>query len=104
MYPAASAAYMAMSAPTPPLQLPAGYTSVGLIQADPTKAAAAMAQAHPDQQRIANVTVAESSIFGLVAWNAAALSTIVALRGTQTVWDWVDDFDVAPVPYMPVHL
>ena len=63
-----------------------------------------MAQAHPDQQRIANVTVAESSIFGLVAWNAAALSTIVALRGTQTVWDWVDDFDVAPVPYMPVHL
>src|ERR1700722_8884910 len=62
LYPAAQAAYAIMSVPTPPLTWPAGYTLVSAIHADPQKAAAAMAAANPDAQRLANETVIESSI------------------------------------------
>jgi triacylglycerol lipase len=102
MYPAASAAYLVMNVPQPVLALPPGFAVAGLIQANAVDAAAAMAAAIPDLQRIANVTVAESSIFGLVAWNATTRTAIVAIRGTQTIWDWIADLDAAPVPYLPV--
>ena len=102
MYPCANSAYLAMSVPTPPLTLPAGFVSRGLIQADPTAAASAMATAAPDHQRIANKAVSESSIFGLVAWNAATKTAIVAIRGTETIWDWIADVDAAPVPFIAV--
>ena len=75
MLPAAQAAYSVTSVPTPNLVLGAGYTSVGLIMADPWKAIPAMAQATPDAQRVAQKMVIESSIFGLVAWNAAENSS-----------------------------
>lgn len=101
MYPAANAAYLIMNLPTPPLSLPDGYQIVGPIKADPVAAARMMALAHPDQQRIANATVAESSIFGLVAYHAAAKSAIVAIRGTKTIWEWIEDADAAPIPYIP---
>jgi triacylglycerol lipase len=100
MYPAANAAYLIMNVPQPPLPLPDGYTLVGPILADPTKTVTAMAQAHPDQQRIANATTSESSIFGLVAYNAAIQTAIVAIRGTKTIWDWLADFDAAPLPLL----
>lgn len=99
MYPAATAAYLIMNVPPPPLALPPGYALVGPIMADPLSAALAMAQAAPDQQRIPNAMVSESSIFGLVAWNAPAQTAIVAIRGTKTIWDWIGDFDAAPVPW-----
>lgn len=101
MYPAANAAYLIMNLPTPPLSLPDGYQLVGPIKADPAAAAPMMALAHPDQQRIANAAVAESSIFGLVAYHAAAKSAIVAIRGTKTIWEWIADADAAPIPYIP---
>lgn len=101
MYPVANAAYMIMNLPTPPLSLPDGYQLVGPIKADPAAAAHAMSLAHPDQQRIASATVAESSIFGLVAYNATTKSAIVAIRGTKTIWEWIEDADAAPIPYIP---
>jgi len=101
MYPAANAAYLIMNVPAPPLSLPNGFQLVGPILADPAAAAHAMSQAHPYQQRIANATVAESSILGLVAYNAAAKCAVVALRGTKTIWEWIDDLEASPVPYMP---
>jgi len=101
MYPAANAAYSVMNVPTPPLALPAGFVLVGTISADPQQAAAQMAIAIPAQQRIANTMVAESSIFGLVAWNAVDKAAIVAIRGTKTIWEWIEDIDAAPVPFIP---
>jgi predicted lipase len=83
----------------PPLTLPAGYVWVGTIMADPQKAAAAMAAANPDQQRLANSTVLESAIFGLVAWNAATATALVAIRGTSTINDWLADIDAVAVPF-----
>ena len=104
MYPCANAAYLVMEdVPTPiGLNLPAGFAVAGLIHANPSDAAAAMAAATPDHQRLANNMVSESSIFGLVAWDAASKTVIVAIRGTATIWDWMDDVDAIPVPYIPV--
>ena len=101
MYPLANAAYLVMNVPTPVLALPTGFVLAGLIEANAANAAAAMAAADPNSQRIANATVAESSIFGLVAWNAATNTAIVAIRGSKTIWDWIDDIDAVPIPFLP---
>ena len=101
MYPAANAAYSIMNIPAPPLALPTGFVLVGAISADPQRAAPAMAGSTPSQQHIANTMVAESSVFGLVAWNAVDKTAIVAIRGTKTIWEWIADVDAAPVPYIP---
>jgi triacylglycerol lipase len=101
MYPFANAAYLVMNFPAPVLALPEGFASCGLIQANSKDAAAAMAVADPDHQRLANAMVSESSIFGLVGWNAATQTAIVAIRGTKTLWDWIDDIEAVPVPYLP---
>lgn len=100
MYPAASAAYDVMTNPAP--VLPAGFQLVGKIEAHPEQAQAAMAAADAKQQNIANTVVKESSIFGLVAWNAASRIAMVAFRGTETIWNWIDDVDAVPVPYLAV--
>ena len=98
MMPAAVAAYATISVPMPPMVLAPGYTMVATITADPQKAAGAMAAATPDAQRLAQKTVLESSIFGLIAWNAAETTAIVAIRGTQTIEDWLADIDAPLVP------
>jgi triacylglycerol lipase len=99
-YPAANAAYLIMNVADP--ALPAGYTLVGPIDADTKQAAAAMSTAPPNQTRMASGMLAESNFFGLVAWNAAEQTAMVAFRGTKTIWDWVEDIDAAPVAYGPV--
>ena len=101
VYPAAQSAYTVMSLPTPPLSLPPGYVLQGTINANPQEAAALMQQANPDQQRLANHMVSESSIFGLVAWDQAAQTAIVAIRGTQNLQDWVNDLEALLLPYAP---
>lgn len=100
IYPAANSAYLIMTVPAPPLA--AGYTLVGAIEAHPRLAAAAMAIVDPKQDRIASRMLSESKIFGLVAWNDATKTALVAFRGTVTIWDWVDDVDAIPVDYLAV--
>jgi triacylglycerol lipase len=102
MYPAASSAYLVMNLPTPVLALPAGFALAGLIHANAADAAPAMLAAIPDIQRLAHMMVAESSIFGLVAWNAATKTAIVAIRGTAMTQDWLTDIDAIQVPYVAV--
>lgn len=100
VYPAASSAYLIQTVPNPPL--PAGFTLAGPIEADPQKAAPMMALADPKHHVMVQAMLADSNIFGLVAWNAAAKSAIVAFRGTQDFTDWMDDLDAVPVDYAPV--
>jgi len=100
IWPAANAAYAIMSDPQP--ALPANYTLVGPIEAVTREAAPLMLQAHPNQLRLAHEMLAESPIFGLVAWNAVEKTALVALRGTKTIWEWIDDVDAVPVPYQAV--
>jgi predicted lipase len=101
MYPMANAAYLVMNTPTPSLALPAGFALSGLIEANAAQAAPAMTAADPDHQRLANLMVSESSIFGLLAWNNSTHTAIVAIRGTKTIWDWIGDIDAVPIPYLP---
>lgn len=100
-WPAANAAYSIMSDPNP--VLPAGFALVGAIVAQTQNAARAMAAvSDPKQLRMAQQMLADSNIFGLVAWNAAAATAIVAIRGTQSVLEWIEDVDAVPVPYIAV--
>jgi len=112
MYKAANAAYLIMNVPTPPLDLPAGFILADAIKADAQQAGADMpaaAMESVDQnhdrvannQRMASSAVAESSIFGLVAWNAADQTALVAIRGTKTIWEWIEDIDAVPMPFLP---
>lgn len=100
MYPLANAAYLVMNVPAPPLNLPQGFQVAGLLKADPQSAAHAMSLAPPDQLRIANRVVMESSIFGLVAYNQTDATAIVSIRGTMSIWEWIDDIEVIPGPYL----
>jgi hypothetical protein len=99
IYAADNSAYLIMTVPTPPL--PSGYALVGVIEADPQQAVAIVLP-DPRQHRIVNGMLSESNVFGLVAWNEAAKTALVAFRGTQTIWDWVDDLEAVPVDYLPV--
>src|SRR5262249_14732918 len=102
IWPAANAAYLIMSDPNP--LLPTGYTLVGAIVAETQVAAQATlaASAVPSQLRMVHAMLAESNIFGLVAMNASESTALVAIRGTQSIWDWIEDVDAIPVPYIPV--
>jgi len=100
IYPAANSAYQIMNVSAP--ALPPGYALVGRMEADPQDALAAMLASDPLQHRIVNHMLLESNIFGLVAWNQAAATALVAFRGTQTVMDWIDDVDALAVPYLAV--
>ncbi len=99
-YPAANAAYQIQTVPNP--VLPAGFALAGPLEADPQKAAALMSSTPPEQHVMVNAMLADSNIFGLVAWNAAVKTAMVAFRGTQDAKDWLDDLDAVPVDYQAV--
>lgn len=99
-YPAANSAYLIQTVPNPPL--PPGFALAGAIVADPQQAAAMMAAADPKMHIMVNAMLADSSTFGLVAWNGATKTAIVSFRGTVDVHDWLDDVDAIPVDYAPV--
>jgi predicted lipase len=88
MLPAAAAAYTAMD-PAATIPLPAGFTLMGRIQAGGVAT-------HPLAQKV----IAESSIFGYVATNAATNTALVAIRGTRTLDEWFSDFDALPSLFM----
>ena len=100
MYLAANSAYQIMNIPQP--VLPAGFALVGPIEADPQAALPAMLASDPLQHRIVTHMLLESNIFGLVAWNQATSTALIAFRGTQTIMDWIDDVDAVAVPYLAV--
>jgi triacylglycerol lipase len=100
IYPAALSAYQIMNVPKP--VLPPGYALIGAIEADPQAALPAMLLADPIHQHIVNHMLLESNIFGLVAWNQAAGTALVAFRGAQTIVDWIDSIDTLPVPDLSV--
>ena len=98
--PAATSAYLIMKIPSPPL--PAGFTLVGPIEADPRAASPVAAVTDAKLQEIVAGMLSESKEFGLVAWNAAQKTALIAFRGTQTVWDWINDLDALPVDYVSI--
>ena len=98
LYPAANAAYQIMTVPNP--ALPPDYALSGKIIADPQQVAPALlAAATAPAHRMLNAMLADSNIFGLVAWNATTKTVIVSFRGTSDFKDWLDDFDAVTLPF-----
>ena len=100
IYPAATSSYLMMTVHAPPL--PAGYTLVGAIEADPRAATTVAALTDAKLHEIAAGMLSESKVFGLVAWNEAAKTALVAFRGTQSIWDWINDLDAIAIAYRAV--
>ncbi len=100
IYPAATSSYLMTTVHAPPL--PAGYTLVGAIEADPRAATTVAALTDARLHEIAAGMLSESKVFGLVAWNEAAKTALVAFRGTQSIWDWINDLDAIAIAYMAV--
>ncbi len=100
IYPAATSSYLMTTVHAPPL--PAGYTLVGAIEADPRAATTVAALTDAKLHEIAAGMLSESKVFGLVAWNEAAKTALVAFRGTQSIWDWINDLDAIAIAYMAV--
>jgi len=100
IYPAATSSYLMITVHAPPL--PAGYTLVGAIEADPRAATTVAALTDARLHEIAAGMLSESKVFGLVAWNEAAKTALVAFRGTQSIWDWINDLDAIAIAYMAV--
>lgn len=101
MLTAAEAAYDTMTKPVAELAMPAGFTLVALIQADPSKAAVAAAAAPARHQELARNVVTEGANFGFVAHQAETATWLVAFRGSKTIWDWVYDGETIPTPFLP---
>ena len=100
IYPAATSAYLMTTVHAPPL--PAGYTLVGAIEADPRAATSVAALTDARLHEIVAGMLSESKVFGLVAWNEPAKTALVAFRGTQSIWDWINDLDAIAIAYMAV--
>src|SRR5438093_8804318 len=100
MYPAATSASLMIPVHAPPR--PAGYTLVGSIEADPRAATTVAALTDAKLHAIVAGMLAESKVFGLVAWNEAEKTALVSFRGTQSIWDWINDLDAIAIAYTAV--
>jgi triacylglycerol lipase len=101
MLPLAQAAYDVAKGGT--LALPAGFNLAGKIVVNEKQFLAAMAVAAASQRRMLDAMKVDGSVFGFTAVNAATKTAIVSFRGTQTLEDWLADFDFVAVPYEPVN-
>ncbi len=100
---AAAAAYTIMTDPNP--VLPTNYELVGALVASSQHALSSFqraVQVQPAQLRIPMAMLADSHIFGLVAWNPIDQTVLLAIRGTETIWEWIEDIDAVPVPFIAV--
>jgi hypothetical protein len=92
----ACSAYTAMTATPAQIPLPPGYQFVGLLQANPAHAAAHMAASTPQAQHPALSMLKESPIWGLAAYAPGTGTMILAIRGTESLWEWIADFAADP--------
>jgi triacylglycerol lipase len=101
--PLVEAAYQVFEHPGVTPVLPPGYRQTALVEAD-VAAVSAVADA-PESARtfVASVTAA-SNVFGLMGNNPdpAVKTAFVALRGTRTQSEWLQNFHIATTAYRPV--
>jgi triacylglycerol lipase len=97
MLPLAQAAYDVAAGANP--ALPAGFNVSGKIAVREDHFQAAMRVATASQQRMLNAMRLDNDIFGITAVNTGTKTAAVSFRGTQTLQDWLADFDFVAVPY-----
>ena len=99
--PLVEAAYQVFHNPDVDPTLPAGYQKTALLKADPTllDVIPELSQrARSFVQTVAGVT----TVFGLVGKNTATKTAFVAIRGTQTQTEWLQNLDFDTTGYRPV--
>ena len=97
MLPLTQAAYDVARGDNP--VLPAGFNVTGKITVDEKQFLVAMAMAVASQRRMLTAMNVDGNVFGLTAVNAATKTVFVSFRGTQTLEDWLADFDFVAIPY-----
>lgn len=101
MLPLAQAAYDVARGDNP--VLPDGFTLTGKITVDEKDFLVAMASAVASQRRMLNAMRVDGNTFGVTAVHAATKTVVVSFRGTQTLEEWLADFDFVAIPYEPVE-
>ena len=99
--PLVQAAYQVFHNPDVDPTLPAGYQKTALLEADPTLLdliTDLSENARSFVQTVAGIT----TVFGLVGKNTATKTAFVAIRGTQTQTEWLQNLDVDTTGYRPV--
>lgn len=99
--PLVQAAYQVFHNPDVDPTLPGGYQKTALLEADPTLLdliTDLSENARSFVQTVAGIT----TVFGLVGKNTATKTAFVAIRGTQTQTEWLQNLDVDTTGYRPV--
>jgi len=99
--PLVQAAYQVFHNPGVDPTLPGGYQKTALLEADPTlldSITDLSDNARSFVQAVAGIT----TVFGLVGKNTATKTAFVAIRGTQTPTEWLQNLDVEATVYRPV--
>jgi hypothetical protein len=99
--PLVQAAYQVFRNPDVAPTLPGGYQKSALLEADPTLLdliTDLSENARSFVQTVAGIT----TVFGLVGKNTATKTAFVAIRGTQTQTEWLQNLDVDATGYRPV--
>lgn len=99
--PLVQAAYDVFNSPDADPTLPAGYQKTALLEADPTLVDSITylsSSAHSFVQTVAGI----STVFGLVGKNPATKTAFVAVRGTRTQSEWLQNLEFETTVYQPV--
>src|ERR1700716_545649 len=99
--PLVQAAYQVFHNPDVDPTVPGGYQKTALLEADPTlldSITDLSENARSLVQRVAGIT----TVFGLVAKTTATKTANLAIRGTQTQTEWLQNLDIDTTGYRPV--
>ncbi|AFM15178.1 Lipase (class 3) [Mycolicibacterium chubuense NBB4] len=99
--PLVEAAYQVFDHPDADPTLPAGYQKTALLKANPTLLDVVPGLSERARSYVRTVA-GEPTVFGLVGKNAAAKTAFVAIRGTRTETEWLDNLDFDTTAYRPV--
>jgi triacylglycerol lipase len=96
----ANAAYAAMTLSPTVIRLPPTYQFAGLLTATPPSPATL---ALTTTDKTAHPTLSmwkESPIWGCAVYQPSTGTVILAIRGTETLWEWIADFTALPVDFL----
>src|SRR5258708_16200158 len=99
--PLVQAAYQVFHNPDVDPTLPGGYQKPALLESDPTLLD--MITDLPENARsFVQMVAGITRVFGLVGKNTASKTAFVAIRGTQTQTEWLQNLDIDTTGYRPV--
>jgi hypothetical protein len=99
--PLVEAAYQVFQRPDVDPTLPSGFQKTALLEADSTLLDVITGLSGSARSFVASVAGA-TTVFGLLGKNTATRTAFVAIRGTETQTEWLQNLDFATTRYRPV--